>query len=270
TYFFGYGNNSEYNKELGRFYYLASYKMVDASLQVRFSPANWLQFAVGPAAQYLQLQNDRNQNKFVQTHLPQAGHSAELSDGVWYGGGEARMQINLRNHPTLTTRGLHLNAYAKRLYNISGNGKSFDQVGGNLSLFTDFLWKRVIVIGTSFGADKNFGEFAFPQAQYLGFRNNLRGFRIQRFAGEARAYNNTEVRINLGIRNFYFFKGAFGLIGFHDIGRVWVDGETSDTWHRGYGGGLFVAPFNKLVVMGTVAKSKEENNWLQASFGFQF
>jgi len=270
TYFFGYGNNTLYNKALGRFHYLASYKLVDASLQMRYSPTNWLQFTAGPAFQYLQLEANRNQNKFVRTVIPQDGNSTDLYDGLWFGGGEARMQVNLRNHPTLTTRGLHLNAYARRLYGLSANSESFDQVGGNLSLFTDVLWRRVIVLGTSFGADHNFGKFTFPQAQYLGFRQNLRGYRIQRFAGKARAYNNTELRINLGIRNFYFFKGPFGLIGFHDIGRVWVDGESSDTWHRGYGGGLWVAPFNKLVVMGTVASSKEESNWLQASFGFQF
>lgn len=270
TYFFGYGNNTQYNKELGRFYYLASYKLVDASLQLRYAPSNWLQFTAGPSVQYLELEDDRNQNKFVRTIIPQDGDINELQNGLWYGGGEARMQVNLRNHPLLTTRGLQLNAYAKRLYRLDGSAESFDQVGGNLSLFTDVLWRRVIVLGTSFGADQNFGKFSFPQAQYLGFRQNLRGFRFQRFAGRARAYNNSEVRINLGIRNFYFFKGAFGLIGFHDIGRVWVNGESSNTWHRGYGGGLWVTPFNKLVVMGTVATSKEENNWLQASFGFQF
>jgi hypothetical protein len=270
TYFFGFGNNTQYDKGLGRFYYLASYKLIDASVQARYSPTNWLQFTFGPAFQYLQLEDDRNRNKFVSTVMPPEGNATDLYSGQWFGGGEVRMQINMRNHPLLTTRGLHLNAYAKKLYRLGENASTYGQAGGNISLFTDILWRRVIVLGTSFGADRNFGSFAFPQAQYLGFRQNLRGYRIQRFAGRVRAYNNSEVRINLGVRNFYFFKGAYGLIGFHDIGRVWLTGESSDTWHSGYGGGLWVAPFNKLVVVGTLATSKEENNWLQVSFGFQF
>jgi hypothetical protein len=28
-------------------------------------------------------------------------------------------------------------------------------------------------------------------------------------------------------------------MGFYDIGRVYLDGESSDTWHHGAGGGLF-------------------------------
>jgi outer membrane translocation and assembly module TamA len=180
------------------------------------------------------------------------------------------MQINLRNHPLFTTRGMHLNLYAKSLHSLNGNKEAFDQLGGNVSFFTDFLWKRFIVLATSVGADRNYGNFVFPQAQYLGFRQNLRGYRFQRFAGRARVYNNAEVRINLGIRNFYFFKGPVGLLGFHDMGRVWVNGENSDKWHRGYGWGLWVAPFGKVVIIGSMASSEEEKNWLQVSFGFQF
>jgi hypothetical protein len=49
-----------------------------------------------------------------------------------------------------------------------------------------------------------------------------------------------------------------------------VNGEDSDTLHRGYGGGIWVAPFTKVVIIGTVASSKEEKRWMQVSFGFQF
>jgi hypothetical protein len=269
SYFFGLGNETEYNQDIGRFYYLASYRQIDASLQLRYSPAKWLQFTGGPMVQYLKLENDRNKGKFINTLDPNGDFNG-LREGQFYGGGEVRMQVNLRNHPLFTTRGMHLNLYAKSLYNLGETDEAFDQVGGNISFFTDFLWNRFIVLATSFGADRNYGKFAFPQAQYLGFRQNLRGYRFQRFAGRARFYNNSEVRINLGVRNFYFFKGPVGLIGFHDVGRVWVNNEDSDKWHKGYGGGIWVAPFGKVVIVGTVASSEEEKKWLQVSFGFQF
>ena len=118
--------------------------------------------------------------------------------------------------------------------------------------------------------DHNIGQFEFPQAQYLGFKQNLRGYRYQRFAGRTRAYNNTELRANFGTVNFYLFKGMAGVLGFHDIGRVWVDNETADNWHKGYGAGIWVAPFNAMVVTGTISFSEEEKNWMQASFGFRF
>jgi hypothetical protein len=46
--------------------------------------------------------------------------------------------------------------------------------------------------------------------------------------------------------NGYYLRGKIGLIGFIDQGRVWMPGEMSHTWHVGYGGGLMVAPFNKI------------------------
>lgn len=35
--------------------------------------------------------------------------------------------------------------------------------------------------------------------------------------------------------------GEWGLLGFGDGGRVYLDGESSDKWHYGYGGGLWFA-----------------------------
>jgi hypothetical protein len=46
---------------------------------------------------------------------------------------------------------------------------------------------------------------------------------------------------------------------FADQGRVWLDHERSDVWHYGYGGGIILAPFNKLyiaVMYGTSPENK--------------
>lgn len=270
TYFFGYGNNSIYNKANGFQYYLARYRFVDASLQVRYAPLSWLRFRAGPTLQYLQMVADRNKDRYISTILPQGTNGGSLYDGFWYGGGGVHMEMARRNHPTMTSRGIHTNLYAKAFRGLSTGSGNFEQVGGNVSFFTDFLVPKVLVLATSFGADHNWGDFQFPQAQYLGFRQNLRGYRFQRFAGRSRAYNNSEIRVNLGEGNFYFFKGLVGLIGFHDVGRVWADGENSNSLHRGWGGGVWVAPFNKVAIIGTLASSEEETTWLQVSFGFQF
>jgi outer membrane translocation and assembly module TamA len=153
---------------------------------------------------------------------------------------------------------------------FGGTSKEFNQSGGSLSFYTDFLLKDHIVIASSFGLNHNFGNFEIPQAQYLGFRQNLRGYRYQRFAGRTRAYNNTELRIKFSDVNFYLFKGPLGVTGFHDVGRVWSDGESSKTWHKGYGGGIWLAPFNKVVVSGLLTFSEEESALPFVTFGFYF
>ena len=83
-------------------------------------------------------------------------------------------------------------------------------------------------------------------------------------------FNNTELRIRLFDFNTYLFPGSFGLLVFHDIGRVWADGENSENWHNGYGGGIWIAPIRRFVVAAVVAKSKEEKMLPRITFGFQF
>lgn len=269
--FYGYGNNTvnTYAGKEGKFY-LASYIQADATVLAQHHFTPWLKFQYGAIGQYLKLSNDRNIGKYVNSVLPVDEGEKGLSGGKWYVGGRIGIQVDARNSDVFTTRGTLINLYSQRLQDLSAHTGGFTEVGGNASFYTDFLYKKHIVLATNFGAAHNAGTFAFPQAQYLGFTENLRGFRVQRFAGRTRAYNNTELRINFGTLNLYLIKGPFGVLGFHDIGRVWVDGETSSTWHHGYGGGLWMAPFNKVVLTGVVTYSNEEKNFVNLNIGFEF
>ena len=55
----------------------------------------------------------------------------------------------------------------------------------------------------------------------------------------------------------YAYKGRLGVLAFYDDGRVWMPGETSNTWHTSYGGGIILAPFNKLSLKATYGISPE-------------
>ena len=267
THFFGYGNNTVLSKNIQADYYKIEYPLIEASLMVTHSIAPWIQLSYGPLVQYFNLQPEKNENYYVTSiHSPED----DIYGSKWYTGGQARITINTKNSDLIPTRGIYFNTYAKAYTGINENTNNFTQAGADFSLYSDFLYRKHIVFATAFGAHRNFGKFEIPQAQYLGFKQNLRGYRFQRFAGEARAYNNTELRFNFGDVNLYWFKGPVGLIVFHDAARVWADGEDSDTWHTGYGGGFWIAPFKKLVLTGMITSSKEENILPMLIFGFQF
>lgn len=269
THFFGYGNNTVLDKNKGDDYYKAQYTLIDASLMARSSLTSWLQIKYGPVLQYYNILPGKNNNHFI-GEIEASDITNTVYDSKWFTGGELKATINTRNNDLIPTRGIFSNIYTRQLIGVSKNSSTFNQVGGDISLYTDFLSKKYIVIATSFGANHNFGSFEIPQAQYLGYKQGLRGFRYQRFAGRSRVYNNTDIRINFGDVNFYLFKGPFGIIGFHDIGRVWMSEENSDTWHRGYGGGIWLAPFNKVVLTALLTYSKEEKAFPFVTFGFQF
>jgi len=267
THFFGYGNNTVLSKNIQADYYKIQYNLIDASLMIRQSFSPWFQLNYGPLLQQFNLQPGQNKDYYISSiHSPED----DLYGSKWYTGGEVKATINTKNSELIPTRGVYFNTYVKAYRGNNENTGNFTQAGADFSLYTDFLYKKHIVFATAFGVHRNFGTFEIPQAQYLGFKQNLRGYRFQRFAGEARAYNNSELRFNFGDVNLYWFKGPVGILGFHDIARVWVDGEDSDKWHAGYGGGVWIAPFKKLVLTAMAASSKEENLLPMVKFGFQF
>lgn len=100
------------------------------------------------------------------------------------------------------------------------------------------------------------GTPEFYQLNILGGRETLRGYRRQRFYGKSIMYLNNELRW-LVPTNKKFFKQV-GLLAFVDAGRVWHDAEDSDRIHIGYGGGLVIIPFNRIVLNGSYGFSKED------------
>jgi len=91
----------------------------------------------------------------------------------------------------------------------------------------------------------------------LGGLDNLRGYGRTRFAGRQSVYNNTEARLQLAHFRTCLLPATLGLLAFHDVGRVWLPGEASDTWHRGYGPGLWLAPTPQVVITAMYSISAE-------------
>jgi hypothetical protein len=270
TNFFGFGNKTlidESQHDDVKFYH-ARYDFGNFSLFARTSLRPWLTFEYGPSFQYLKLRRKENESKYVAQYFNPADQN--IYHAKSYGGGIFRLGIDARNNPLIPTRGIVLNASARPLFGLNGYSSDVTLTSGNISFYTDFLAKNKIVLATSFGGGHNFGGFELGQSQFLGFTEHLRGFRPQRFAGRTAAYNNTELRIKLSDINVWLFPATFGIYGFNDVGRVWIDGEDSKTWHHGYGGGVWLAPFKRMVITGYVSFSKEEKALPWATIGFIF
>ncbi|HWJ27011.1 MAG TPA: hypothetical protein VNS32_10745, partial [Flavisolibacter sp.] len=148
--------------------------------------------------------------------------------------------------------------------------KNISQVGADFRFYQTLIPNERLTFGGRFGADHNFNGFAVGQAQFLGYEDALRGFRIQRFAGRSRAFANADLRWKISDVNMYLFPASIGMVFFNDVGRVWMDNEESHTWHDGYGFGLWVCPARKFLVTGSLTFSKEESGLAILTFGYQF
>jgi hypothetical protein len=62
----------------------------------------------------------------------------------------------------------------------------------------------------------------------------------------------------------------FGLQGFGDVGRVYLEGESSDKWHTGFGGGpYFSSPGRRNLFSISVTRSEGRTSlYFRAGLGF--
>jgi len=106
------------------------------------------------------------------------------------------------------------------------------------------------------GAKQLFGTYPFYEAAYLGGAPSLRGLRLQRYAGDAMVHGGADLYIPV-TKAFLLVPGEIGVFGLADFGRVYLDGERSDRWHHGFGGGVyFVSPNRNNSLELSVAKSE--------------
>ena len=61
-----------------------------------------------------------------------------------------------------------------------------------------------------------------------------------------------------------------GLVAFGDAGRVWLEGEESDTWHTSLGGGLLMQPLSAPVTLHAVAANSKEGTRFYFGLGYPF
>jgi outer membrane protein assembly factor BamA len=138
-----------------------------------------------------------------------------------------------------------------------------------LSAYVSPSYTPQVTLAARVGGAHKLGDFPFYGAATLGSKSNLRGFRSTRFAGRTSFYQNVDLRIELFKFSTYLAIGKAGIHGFVDNGRVWTDGETSDVWHQGYGGGLWFEMFDLFVLQATAGFSKEDPV-VTMGFGFLY
>lgn len=61
-----------------------------------------------------------------------------------------------------------------------------------------------------------------------------------------------------------------GVLGFQDAGRVFVNDESSSTWHLGTGGGIWIAPLVRTYTVSLSIGHSRERNALYLTSGFAF
>jgi len=155
-------------------------------------------------------------------------------------GARAGLTFDSRDIPANAKRGVFASLQGAQYPDVWSAEGAFGQMRGQVATYLSAPVRLEPVLALRVGGQKVWGDYPYFDAALLGGGSTLRGWRQERFAGDASIYGSAELRFFL-TRFFLLLPGDLGAFGLADAGRVYVSGETSDTWHTGVGGGLWVS-----------------------------
>ncbi len=188
-------------------------------------------FSIGPFAQW------------TRTRVP-AGNPLASADGDEFGqvGAQAILSLSDTDQGAVPRRGYRVFVQAAGFPAAWDAAEAFGtalaQLSGYVPLFGDtHLAARV-------GGEAALGEFPAFDAASIGGRASVRGYRFDRYAGDAATWGNLELRVPIDTVNF-IVNGELGVFGLVDAGRVWMDGDSPGGWHTAWGGGVWFSAFDR-------------------------
>jgi hypothetical protein len=257
--FFGVGNetprsgSNNFHKVYGDEYQL--------STAFGWSMGRHLTARLGPVLKYFS--TDFSRGGLIRNVRPYgSGEFGEL-------GGELGLSFDSRDTAAAPTRGAHI-AVEGHAYPSAWDVRStFGEVHGEAATYLTAPISLRPTLALRVGGKRVWGSFPFQEAAFVGGLETVRGLEAYRFQGHASAYGNVELRVPVSKFNF-LAPGELGVFGLADVGRVWVEGESSDTWHPAVGGGISIAYLNRRNTVTVAVARGDRRTALYLRSGFMF
>lgn len=258
--FFGLGNKTEIDKSKPREFYRTRFNHFSLQTFYRKRYFDIVSVYAGPIFYNYSYNAEDNKGKILTRPSLIGLDSLSVINDKIYVGGKIGVNINNLNSDLFPTRGINWTTELSALSGISNKGGSVTKFTSDMVVYASLNNPAKVVAVLRFGGGHIFNKnFEYFQTLTLGANNFLRGFRKNRFNGSSLAYGSVELRAKVFNSKWYILPGDFGVIGFDDVGRVWVKNEKSRRWHNAYGGGIYYVPFNMVIVSATMGFSREDN-----------
>ncbi|MFD0860611.1 hypothetical protein ACFQ1M_00200 [Sungkyunkwania multivorans] len=258
--FFGFGNETlNFDEALGREFNRARMEQFRLKAGIVFKTLQ-----IKAAFENIKIENTPGRF-FVPSNI-----DANAFDNQTYVGLETSLYYKNNDADDFPTKGIY--------FGFAGGFKANTQISENkfahMAFTVGFNHKLIksgdLVLGTTAKYKTLIGDdYFFYHAPSIGGDNGLRGYRNERFSGDSYFFQSSDLRLRLKRYITPAVPITFGIYGGFDYGRVWLDGESSNTWHTSQGGGLWVSALKKLAFNIGFFNSSEDN-MLTVGFGFDF
>jgi hypothetical protein len=265
--FFGFGNESP---DLGSSEARVHLTTSSVELAVGSFPGTSTSLAVGPVVGFSRTDDDPS--RFI-NQLP----VLYGTEDTWQAGAFARFDWDSRRNiqvmwtgemPSLTGAALSASGryFPEWMDLIEPYGWLAGEVRGYLQLP---ILRDATHAAARVGGKKTWGEYPWYDAAFIGGSASLRGWRIDRFAGDAAAYGSAELRLHL-LDGQLLMPSMWGVLGFADVGRVWLDGDSPGSAHWGFGGGLWWGLLGTRNILSLEVGAGEEGTTVYFEWAFAY
>ncbi|MEL6811519.1 MAG: metallophosphoesterase [Bacteroidota bacterium] len=162
-------------------------------------------------------------------------------DAMTFGVVESSYSYSSYDNGANPTRGAAFKLIGGVRTNVDDTERTYGYIHPSLQFYNSLSQNGKLVLKTMVQGQFNIGDkFEFYQAAVLGANSGLRGYRTQRFSGESALALGADLRYSFPKFKTGILPLQLGIFGGYDMGRVWLDGESSNTWHNNAGGGLWI------------------------------
>ena len=257
--FFGLGNETKIDPAKDISYYEARYRYNEADILLRRRLFSMVHVMAGPTVYHYWNKYSDNSDKILGNPSSIGLDSSSIYSQKTYVGGKLNLLINNLDNVLLPTRGINWLTEFTSVAGVGETSKPYTALTTDMSVHAALTDPAKVVGVLRLGYGQIFSKhYEYFQMMNLGANNILRGFRKDRFSGTALAYTSLELRVKLFQSRSYFLPGDVGIIGFNDLGRVWLRDQKSTLWHDSYGFGFYYTAYNYVLISATMAFSKEE------------
>lgn len=251
--FYGLGNETMQLTADNRFNWMRTrHQYVDLGINRRLGKVH----TIGWSLLYDGIQVLDDRNRFVAKESRNVDPSAY--QWQYFLGGRLGYDFNRVDNPSFPLRGVEFSTAASYTANLKQHDRSFTRYTADVDAYLPLPGSFSLALRG--GVATLSGEPDFYQYNTIGGGRTVRGYRRWRYSGKTAAYNQNELRWLTSVDKGSLY-GHFGFVAHFDQGRVWMPGAPSDKWHTGYGGGVILAPLDKIWVTAVYSLSKEDQRF---------
>lgn len=242
-------------------YYRVRQIQYTAVPSITFRIGRHVEFGIGPLLEYVKTRTDPG--RIIEDTQPYG------TGGFGQLGAAARLSVDTRDEPSYPTKGITLRVDGRVVPALWDADSLYGVVDGAVSTYLTARIPLQPTLALRAGGRQTWGFYPFFQAAFIGDANSIRLGRQNRYGGDASLYGNAELRLRL-TRFFVILPGELGIFGLADAGRAFLDGETSDTWHAAFGGGVWISLLRYRTLVSAALTRTPERTGLYVTSGMAF